>query len=97
MFICGFCGGQSASGQAERLIVTSWRAKTYESKKMDPLPGTSNARWTKAGVGYEAAEVKKACPLCDVKNAPLPARDNVNTVMQEISAVMMKTAASMGV
>lgn len=76
MFICEFNGGhQSESGEAEKLIVTEWQAKTYESKKLPPLPGTNLSRWTRAGEGFEAAVTKKACSSCvagGVKNAPTP-------------------------
>ena len=98
MFRCDWCKKLSPSGQAERLVVTKWRSKTYESKKLDPLPGTSNARWTKAGVGYEADEVKRAGPCCDVKSAPVPARESFNaSVPRDVASAVMRAASSMGV
>ncbi len=77
MFICdfGIDGHQAEEGQAEKLIVTEWRAKTYPAQELPPLPGTNMRRWTKPGEGFEAAVVKKACPTCvggGVKDAPTP-------------------------
>lgn len=83
-FKCGFCGCQSGDGAAEKLVVTEWRAKTYESRKLPPLPGTNVSRWTNPGEGYEAAVVKRACPTCvgaGVKNAPTPRELNLVLVV----------------
>lgn len=75
MFICDFGGHQSQDGEPVKLIVTEWRPKTYPSTELPPLPGTNTKRWTRAGEGYEAAVVKKACGTCvagGVKSALTP-------------------------
>ena len=85
MFHCHFCGGLSASGEPEKLVVTRWRLKTYEAKELPALPGTNSKRWSKAGVGYEAAEVKKSCGRCGVKSAPVP--EKISTDKMVVRAV----------
>jgi hypothetical protein len=95
MYICDFCNSNTEHGQAEKLVVTEWRLKTYASKKLPPLPGTSAPVWTKAGTGYEAAVVKRSCTSCDKKNAPIPS-SVMNAVMIPAS-VILETAAEMGV
>ena len=79
MFKCDFHNGLSRPGELLRVVVTEWRAKTYPSQKLPPLPGTSNARWTNSGSGFEAAVTKKSCSACDAKDAPRPGREHANT------------------
>ena len=72
MFKCEFCDGQSVSGDGCKLVVTEWRAKTYQAVSLPKKDGERTALMGSVGVGFEPAVVKRSCPRCDAKDAMRP-------------------------
>lgn len=86
MFNCGFCKNLTQAGEQGKLVVTSWRVKSYPAQmilckretdeRVPQRPDAKNrTRLGRPGMGYEIAEEKRACPSCAVavQGAPRPA------------------------
>ena len=73
MFHCEAGNHQSEPRELKTEIVTEWRVKEYPAVELPKLFGDPHRRFSRGGVGYEAAVTISACPHhaeTALKNAP---------------------------